>query len=256
MKNLTGHNSFETAYKIENYPWGFKLRTTQFVWVETLPKKGDRIIRQTIDPRTGELCAAKASTFSPIKWLFIDENGHVQSTGLNIYTNKETVTKCIEQIGVENLNKEQRKQYNQLMGINEVKTDEFTGAVKKDFSVKWETEILGRGWERVEKEDGTSERVWNKGTKGKTIEVKITFDRPDGVKLIEIFRAMKSLNQTKLAEIFEIREDKHFGDHAGVVRICCRNGVYLGQISEKSYKEYLASDQNQIEEEKQNQLTY
>jgi len=237
---LKGHTSFETAYKIENYPWGYKLRTTMYIWVESVKKKGDRIIRQTIDPKTNRLCAPKASTFSPIKWIYLDEQGHVQSTGLNIYTNKEVVSKCIELIGIENLNEFQRTQYNQLMGINEVVRDEFTDKVKKDFSVKWGRETIGQGW---------INGVWNKGEAGKYDEVKITFDRPDGVKLIEIFKAMKSLNQEKLNQVFEERPSISSGTRTGVVRICCRNGVYLGEVSEESYKNWLASDANILEEE-------
>lgn len=244
-KLLTGHTNFETAYKIENYPWGFKLRTTQFVWIETLPKKGDRVVRQTIDPRTGKLCAPKCSTFSPLKWLFMDEKGHIQSSGLGIYTDKEVIKKAVEMIGLENLLPEQRKQYNQLLGINEVKTNEFTGKIKKDFSVKWERETIGNGWVK----NKAGERVWNAGEPGNYDEVKITFDRPDGVTLKEIFKAMKSLNQDKLNQVFAERPSISAGTRTGVVRVCCRNGVYLGEISEDSYKNWLASDSNVLEEE-------
>lgn len=240
MKNLTGHTSYETAYKIENYPWGFRLRTTQFVWIETVKKKGDRVVRQTIDPRTGKLCAAKCSTFSPIKWLYIDEKGHVQSSGVNIYTDRAVITAAVEKMGIDNLNAEQRTQYNSLLGINEVKTDEFTGKVKKDFSVKWERETIGAGWV------GGS---WNPGEKGNYDEVKITFDRPDGVAPIEIFRALKSLNQDKLNQVFAERPSISAGTRTGTVRVCCRGGVYLGEVSEESYKNWLASDANVMEEE-------
>ena len=236
---LKGHCSFETAYKIEGYPWGYKLKTVQYVWIESVPKKGDRVCRQTVDPRTGKLCAVKCSTFSNIKWLYIDEAGHVQSSGLGIYAEKEVVEHFINLIGLENLNDMQRKQYNELMGINEVKTDEFTGAVKKGFSVKWERETIGNGWK-----DGK----YNQGEKGNYIEVKITFDRPDGVKIVEIFEAMKTLNQDKLNQVFEVRESR-LGNHPGVVRMCCRGGVYLGEVSEDSYKNYLASDANVLKME-------
>jgi hypothetical protein len=241
MKILNGHRSFETAYKIENYPWGFRLKTTQYVWIETVRKKGDRVIRQTIDPRTGKLCAAKCSTFSNIKWLYMDEKGHVQSDGLGIYNDKKTEVKtAIERIGLENLLPEQVKQYNALIGINEVVEDEFTGKTKKDFSVKWERETIGQGWK-----DGK----WNNGEKGKCDEVKITFDRPDGVKLIEIFRAMKSLNQDRLNEVFTIRHSETWGDREGIVRICIRGGFQLTTVSGDSYREWLASDANVMEQE-------
>lgn len=84
-KILTGHTSFETAYKIENYPWGYKLRTTMYVWIESKKNKGDREVRQTIDPRTGRLCAPKASTYAPFMYLYLDEQNHVQHGQINAY---------------------------------------------------------------------------------------------------------------------------------------------------------------------------
>ncbi len=226
MKILTGHTNFETAYQIKDYPWGFRLRTTQYVWIETVKKKGDRVIRQTIDPRSGKLCAPKASTFCNLQWLYLDEVGHVQSDGVGIYNKREEVTAAVEKIGIENLLPEQRTQYNSLLGINEKKVDEFTGETKKDFSVKWD-----------------------KDADGKYDEVKITFDRPDGVSLKEMFKAMQSLNQDKLNQVFEIRESKTWGNHAGTVRICIRGGFMLCTVPENEYKEWLASDANVLEEE-------
>ncbi len=239
-KPVLGHSSFETAFIIDNYPWGFKLRTKMYVWIETTPKKGDRIVRQTINPKTGSLCAPKASTYNAIGYLFLDEKGHIKWTAVHQFDQPEQVKAFGEAMGLENMNHEQRKQYNALLGIHEKKVDEFTGAVKKDFSVKWETEIIGAGWK-----DGK----YNKGEKGKCNEVKITFDRPDGVTLKEIFKAMKTLNQEKLNQVFEMRESRTFGSYPGTVRICVRGGMQLGTVSESDYKNYLASDVNVTEEE-------
>lgn len=240
MKILTGHGSKETAFEIKNYPWGYTLKTSMFVWIETAPKKGDRVMRQTINPKTGRLCKPAASTYAPIMWLYMDENGHVKSDGISIYTDRAKITAAIEAIGIENLNAEQKKQYNQLLGINEVKVDEFTGAIKKDYSVKWERDIIGAGWK-----DGK----WNKGEPGKCREVRITFDRPDGVKLSEVFKAMKGLNQDRLNEVFEVVESKNFGSYPGTVRICVRGGMQLTTVPEETYKNWLASDANTIEED-------
>jgi hypothetical protein len=237
LLNYTESNPLE----VKDYPYGFRLRTSIFYWIETTPKKGDRFCSYTINPKNGRRNADKKSTYSNIGVMYQDEKGHTHWTGINIYSKPEQISKFIEMIGgVDKLNSEQKKMYNSLMGINEVKQDEFTGKVKKDFSIKWEREIIGNGWK-----DG----VYNNGVPGKYREVKITFDRPDGVKPREIFEAMKSLNQEKLHQVFEIREDKHFVDHAGVVRICTRGGNYLGTVGEDEYKEYLASDANVTKEE-------
>ncbi len=173
--------------------------------------------------------------------MFQDEKEHTHWTVVSSYDYGEKSKLFVEKIGgVDVLNPEQRKMYNQLQGIQEVKTDEFTGKAKKDFSVKWERETIGNGWK---------DKVYHPGEPGEYIEVKITFDRPDGITLKEIFKAMKSLNQEKLTQVFKIREDKHFGDHAGVVRICTRGGNQLYMPREEEYKEFLASDENQTEEQ-------
>ena len=220
MKNiLLGHTSFETAYKVENYPYGFRLKTTMHYWIESTPKKGDRFCTCTINPKNDRLNATKKSTYVAIGCMFLNDIGHVVNNGIGIYTEKEKVTAFIDAIGIDNLNPEQKKMYNQLMGINEVKTDEFTGKVKKDFAVKWE-----------------------KDREGNCDEVRITFDRPDGVMLKEIFAAMESLNQEKLNQVFVVRESKQWGNHPGTVRICCRGGVQITTVRQESYLNYLASD--------------
>jgi hypothetical protein len=242
MQFLKNHTSFETAYEVKDYPYGFRLRTSIFYWIETTPKRGDRFCTCTIDPRNGRVNAPKKSTYYNLGFMYLNAENHVKWTTASTYGKKEAIEALVTAFGgVEELNKEQKKQYNALFGINEVKTDEFTGKVKKDFSVKWDRETVGNGWKGG---------VYNKGEKGNYNEVKITFDRPDGVKMIEIFKAMKSLDQDKLKQVYAMRESISFGSYPGVVRICCRGGVYLGEISEEAYKKYLASDHNTIEEEK------
>jgi hypothetical protein len=228
-KFISNHSSKATAFEIENYPYG-RLRTSMFVWIETVAKKGDRVCRQTINPKNGRLNAVKCSTYSNLMFLFIDEIGHVKTQEANIYTKREEVKELVNEYGKENLNEEQQKQYRQLTGEILVTQNEFTGEYEKNYSIKWD-----------------------KDKDGKNRELKITFDRPDGVQIIEIFKAMKSVNQTRLNEVFEIRESKMFGDHAGTVRICTRGGMQLATVDEEEYKSFLASDLNQeLEEQTQN----
>lgn len=86
IKILNGHTSFETAYKVENYPYGFRLRTSIFFWIETTKKRGDRFCSCTIDPRNGRVNKPKKSTYSPFKYMFIDENtGYVEHSGIDAY---------------------------------------------------------------------------------------------------------------------------------------------------------------------------
>ena len=212
---------------INNYPYGFKLRTQIRYWIETTPKKGDRFCSQTLNPKTNRWNAPKKSTYSCIGVMVEKENGHIGWAAVSIYDYGQKTVDFIEKVGKNNLNPDQLKMYNQLTGNNVKEEDEFTGKPKKDYSVKWE-----------------------KDRHGKCDEVRITFDRPDGVKLIEIFEAMKGLNQARLNEVFEIRHYPSFGKSLpGVVRICTRGGNQLATINEAEYKDYLASDTNVLKEE-------
>lgn len=90
MKILNGHTSEETAYRVDNYPWGFKLRTSKFYWIETTKKKGDRFCSYTIDPRTGKACKPKKSTYNSFMFLYVDEsNGHVKHGVIQVYKTEE-----------------------------------------------------------------------------------------------------------------------------------------------------------------------
>ena len=69
----------------ENYPYGYKLRTTKTDWLEFNPRKGFRHVSQTINPKTGRPNAPKRGTYNQIQLLGRDENGHVKgwATDLN-----------------------------------------------------------------------------------------------------------------------------------------------------------------------------
>ena len=76
------YTSPETAYIIEDYPFGFRLRCKMRVWVESDSKKGMRVCRQTTNPKLqGEIWnAPKKSTYSTIRLLYIDtETGYIES---------------------------------------------------------------------------------------------------------------------------------------------------------------------------------
>lgn len=113
---LYKHDSMKNAYVIEDYPYGF-LRTQMKVWVESVPKKGDRVFRQTLDPKRHKWNKPKASTFAPIMFLYIDEKGHVKSTAVSQYSSPDEVKKFIKDIGGDKrLNKYQKSQFGELSG--------------------------------------------------------------------------------------------------------------------------------------------
>ncbi len=68
---------------VENYPYGFTLKTTLFDSMEFNPKKGYRHVTQTINPKNGLKNKPKASTYSDFLIRYYDENNHIKMIGLN-----------------------------------------------------------------------------------------------------------------------------------------------------------------------------
>lgn len=88
-KPLYGHTSPETAYVVDDYPYGYTLRTKIRYWLEYKAKKGFRLVSQTVNPKTGAWNKPKASTYS--EWagaMYLDGNGHVQWNGLGVYSDE------------------------------------------------------------------------------------------------------------------------------------------------------------------------
>lgn len=113
-KYLFKHDSPDTAYVIEDYPYGF-LRTQMKVWVETHPKKGDRGMSMTLDPKRNRWNKPKAGTYAPIKVMYIDDKGHVQFDAVSPYQGPEAAKEFVKRIGgEEKLNKYQLQKYNEL----------------------------------------------------------------------------------------------------------------------------------------------
>lgn len=86
---LSNRTSPDTAYLIEDYPYGFRLRCKIRYWLDCDVKKGARLMSQTTNPKVaGEVWnKPKASTYSRFGGcMYLDENGHVQWSGLNEYT--------------------------------------------------------------------------------------------------------------------------------------------------------------------------
>jgi hypothetical protein len=88
MKLLSGHVSPETAYVIDGYPYGFRLRCKIRYWLEYNPKHGFRLVSQTSNPKRGHVWnQPKASTYARFGGcMFLDDKDHVTWSGLTEYT--------------------------------------------------------------------------------------------------------------------------------------------------------------------------
>jgi hypothetical protein len=86
---LIGHVSPETAYLVADYPYGFTLRCQIRYWLEFNKTHGVRLVSQTSNPKKAGLVwnKPKASTYCRFGGaMFLDENDHVQWSGLSEYT--------------------------------------------------------------------------------------------------------------------------------------------------------------------------
>ena len=91
--HLPNHTSFETAYVVDNYPYGGH-RTKMAFWLEYNPRKngGYRLVSCSLNPKTGRWNAPKPSTYCPIAAMYLDEKGHVQWVGLEVTSSPEKMT--------------------------------------------------------------------------------------------------------------------------------------------------------------------
>jgi hypothetical protein len=88
MKLLKGHSTPETAFVVEDYPYGFTLRCKIRYWLEE-NKRGARFVSQTTNPKkAGEVWnKPKASTYCLIAGvMLLDENEHCKWAGLTEYS--------------------------------------------------------------------------------------------------------------------------------------------------------------------------
>jgi len=79
MKPLYGHTSQETAFVVNDYPYGFKLRCKIRFWIEYKPRHGFRFMSQTTNPKKPiEVWnKPKASTYVELAaCMYLDENDH------------------------------------------------------------------------------------------------------------------------------------------------------------------------------------
>lgn len=93
LKQLIGHTSPETAYVVNDYPYGFRLRCKIRYWIETKPGHGQRFVSQTTNPKkpTEVWNKPKASTYKEVMILCVDDQGHVHGYGLSLYERPDVI---------------------------------------------------------------------------------------------------------------------------------------------------------------------
>ena len=94
---------------VENYPYGFK-RTQIRYWVESVKKRGDRFVSQTLNPKTNQWNKPKKSTYSAVIVAYIDEKGHTKGYYYHKSTDEESYKKLVDFIGDLELNELQKEE--------------------------------------------------------------------------------------------------------------------------------------------------
>ena len=120
MKLIYNKDSFTNAVEVDNYPWGYRLKTKRRYWVETT-KRGDRVCYRTLNPKTDNWCAVKRSTYDAVLLLYFDENNHVKSYGISLgWSDASAVHRFEKTVDVEKLSDDQRKKICEAKTINHV----------------------------------------------------------------------------------------------------------------------------------------
>jgi len=99
MKLLSGHISPETAYVVDDYPYGFRLRCKIRYWLDWHPKRGARFVSQTTNPKKpGEAWnKPKASSYCRFGgWMYLDDQQHAAWNGLTEYNDVKELVTCRE----------------------------------------------------------------------------------------------------------------------------------------------------------------
>ena len=102
MQILSGHVSPETAYVVDDYPYGFRLRCTIRYWLEYKPGNGYRLCSQTTNPKKTAVLwnKPKASTYRSLGGvMYLNEGGHVTWHGLGYYDDTATCEQFLSQYG-------------------------------------------------------------------------------------------------------------------------------------------------------------
>lgn len=110
------------SYLVENYPWGFSLKTSRRSWVESKKGHGMRYVAQTMNPKTGKWCKPKKSTYCVVLALFLNEDGHLKYTTLSSggWSKEETIVKFENKYPLNQFQKDQIRYIRATNVMNEV----------------------------------------------------------------------------------------------------------------------------------------
>lgn len=95
-------------YIVDNYPYGWK-RTKIRYYVESVKKKGDRFVSQTLNPKTNKWNKPKKDTYNAVVILYKNDIGHIKGYHYYRSTDEESYNKFMNFKGDLELNKLQEE---------------------------------------------------------------------------------------------------------------------------------------------------
>jgi len=122
MEKIYNHKDFDSAFEVNNYPWGFRLKTKVRYWIETT-NRGDRFVKCTLNPKTNKWCKEKKSTYKAV--MVMTKEVKDQKTFISYisisrgWSNAVDVAKFEHQVNKDLLSKEQLKEICACKAINE-----------------------------------------------------------------------------------------------------------------------------------------
>src|SRR4030042_7007253 len=90
IKILDKQPTEQEPFLVENYPYGYTLRTKIRYWAETTTR-GQRFVSQTLNPKTGLWNKPKKSTYSQIVLIGLNEEEHITYNCLSLYSLEEAL---------------------------------------------------------------------------------------------------------------------------------------------------------------------
>tara|TARA_B100000123_G_scaffold240053_1_gene193015 strand:- start:25 stop:543 length:519 start_codon:yes stop_codon:yes gene_type:complete len=110
---------FDTAAEVDNYPWGFRMKTQRRYWVETT-KHGDRSVVCTMNPKTGKWCKPKKSTYEAVLVVTEAEDGKLGTAGIGKHCSEERLAAVFDWLEWDKLNDQQKAQVCKINAMNDV----------------------------------------------------------------------------------------------------------------------------------------
>lgn len=87
MYQLLGHESQESASRCDFFPYNYGHYTSMLTWVETKPRKGQRLMSRTYNPFSRSWPKAKESAFYDLVFLFRNPvTGFAEEQLVNLHT--------------------------------------------------------------------------------------------------------------------------------------------------------------------------